>query len=290
MAAAVQRLEQRPRLVALFDTPHPPRRSAFVEARGAQHGDRGVGGSYTGGDALGSTLDSCSSINSNSSNSRSSSSSSSSSSSGADGEVYSAAAAARDLHAVGAAQAQQEYHSWLKLSATSSSSTDFVGSSPSPIVRDRRNATPPHAPPSQRTSQTPPSASATPPLPPGSHPSQPRHGPQTSTTPLSNAVQPPNPLALGLESALGGDLLDNLGALFGPGLNAEGNQPDPRSRSSSKMHDSGSDQSLMNRNQIKTSAAAVSSTSGWQVNRVQDWAIQAAMAPEVCVSTSDKRL
>jgi hypothetical protein len=176
------------------------------------------------------------------------------------------------------------------LSATSSSSTDFVGSSPSPIVRDRRNATPPHAPSSQRTSQTPPSASATPPLPPGSHPSQPRHGPQTSTTPLSNAVQPPNPLALGLESALGGDLLDNLGALFGPGLNAEGNQPDPRSSRSSKMHDSGSDQSLMNRNQIKTSAAAVSSTSGWQVNRVQDWAIQAAMAPEVCVSTSDKRL
>jgi len=285
VAAAVQRLEQRPRLVALFDTPHPPRRSAFVEARGAQHGDRGVGGSYTGGDALGSTLDSCSSNSSNSNRS------SSSSSSGADGEVDSAAAAARDLHAVGAAQAQQEYHSWLKLSATSSSSTDFVGSSPSPIVRDRRNATPPHAPPSQRTSQTPPSASATPPLPPGSHPSQPRHGPQTSTTPLSNAVQPPNPLALGLESALGGDLLDNLGALFGPGLNAEGNQPDPRSSSnSSKMHDSGSDQSLMNRNQIKTSAAAVSSTSGWQVNRVQDWAIQAAMAPEVCVSTSDKRL
>ena len=242
VAGAVQKLEQRPRLVALFDTPHPPRRCAVVEPD-EWH-------------AISSSYESSCKSGSSSSN----------------GEVYSAAAAARDLHAVGANQAQQEYRSWLKLNTASSTSTDSVGNMDHQS-RERLNASTPQTPPSPPPSQTQVPTSSTSPPPPGSTP------PSAAAT-----QQSPNPLALGLESALSGDLLDNIGALFAPGLNMEGSQTDP-SKSSNNSHKASnsknsSSQSHVNQNQSKA-AAVVSSASGWHVNRVQDWAIQAAMTPEV---------
>jgi hypothetical protein len=231
VAAAAHRLEQRPRLVALFATPHPPRRCAFVEG---SSGDDDDGRGLRSGNGA------------------------SSSQSVRSGELYSTATAQRDLAAVAAAQAQHEYLSWLGLDVASA--TEAEAAAAGLATASRRDAAASHA--------------AGLPWPP--HPE--------AQSPLATQLSPA--LTQGLELALNGDLFDNFGAFFGAGPLADHPPPKVNSFSSNSSSSSSSSSSSGGGSGAGVHASSgggplAAMAGGWQVRPVEEWAIEAAVTPEV---------